>query len=264
MSAVMPTEGATHDPNPPTDARRLTEARKGYAEMVKLLSRHRGTHGGMRLGSPQDVLLGLHLQDAVPLFIDPFQMSRLRTLLVVGAEGSGKQFTADLLRLRASWTYPRDHLRVVDATAAAWTDERRAAMVGSGRPDEANLGRFGWRFPEGPRKAKDPREAMVLLGDNTGPTGVHGHDSKDPLARGEFPGEAVLFLNGGEGPERVMSGGYPLFTDAEHEWLPRARMPKEAGYAEGLLVFGIWKWHIPIAVVASTPEYEYLTGEVVP
>ncbi|MCI4330791.1 MAG: DUF87 domain-containing protein [Thermoplasmata archaeon] len=46
-------------------------------------------------------------------------------------------------------------------------------------------------------------------------------------------------------------------TDAESEWLPRARLPREAGYSEGLLRFG--EAHLPIALVASTPEYEFLT-----
>jgi hypothetical protein len=51
-------------------------------------------------------------------------------------------------------------------------------------------------------------------------------------------------------------------TEAETEWLPRARLPKEAGYSEGLLRFG--PAHLPIAVVASTPEYELLTDSKVP
>ncbi|MCI4349396.1 MAG: DUF87 domain-containing protein, partial [Thermoplasmata archaeon] len=47
-------------------------------------------------------------------------------------------------------------------------------------------------------------------------------------------------------------------TDAEAEWLPRSRLPKEAGYSEGLLRLG--PSHLPVAVVASTPEYELLTS----
>ncbi len=46
------------------------------------------------------------------------------------------------------------------------------------------------------------------------------------------------------------------FTDAEIDWLPRARLPREAGYAEGLLRIG--SSHSPLAVVASTPEYRFL------
>lgn len=47
-------------------------------------------------------------------------------------------------------------------------------------------------------------------------------------------------------------------TDAESTWLPRARLPREAGYSEGLLRFG--PTHLPIALVASTPEYEFLSS----
>ncbi|MCI4347449.1 MAG: hypothetical protein L3J97_02375 [Thermoplasmata archaeon] len=47
-------------------------------------------------------------------------------------------------------------------------------------------------------------------------------------------------------------------TPAEAEWLPRARLPGEAGYSEGLLRFGTG--HLPLAIVASTPEYDWLRG----
>lgn len=50
-------------------------------------------------------------------------------------------------------------------------------------------------------------------------------------------------------------GAFDL-SPGEVEWLPRARLPREAGYSEGLLRFG--SGHIPLAVVASTPEYEFL------
>lgn len=46
-------------------------------------------------------------------------------------------------------------------------------------------------------------------------------------------------------------------TDAEVEWLPRARLPAEVGYAEALLREG--SSHLPIAVVASEPEFEFLS-----
>ena len=249
----MPTVSATHDPTTPAEK----SARQGYTEMVNLLARRaQAKPDGMALGSPKDVLLGLTLSEAAPVFVDPFLFGGFRTLLLAGVPGSGKRFIGNLLRLRASWTYPTDTLRVVDATGAYWTDEARAA-----RQDKA-----GWRFPGHLRPAPRsrgtpaPREAMVLLADNAGTVGVHGHDPADPLATGQFPGEAVLFLNGGEGPERLTCGGYPIFTDAEHDWLPRARMPKEAGYSEGILRFGKWGWKLPIAVVASTPEYQFLTG----
>ncbi|MCI4335867.1 MAG: DUF87 domain-containing protein [Thermoplasmata archaeon] len=47
-------------------------------------------------------------------------------------------------------------------------------------------------------------------------------------------------------------------TDAEAEWIPRARLPREAGYSEGLLRHG--PAHLPLACVASTPEFEFLTS----
>ncbi|MGP8074483.1 MAG: VirB4 family type IV secretion system protein [Thermoplasmata archaeon] len=43
---------------------------------------------------------------------------------------------------------------------------------------------------------------------------------------------------------------------AEAEWLPKARLPRDAGYSESLWRIG--EWHLPLAVVASTPEYEFL------
>ncbi len=45
-------------------------------------------------------------------------------------------------------------------------------------------------------------------------------------------------------------------TGAEAEWLPRARLPKETGYSESLWRIG--ELHLPLAIVASTPEYEFL------
>jgi hypothetical protein len=46
-------------------------------------------------------------------------------------------------------------------------------------------------------------------------------------------------------------------TAAEAEWLPKARLPREAGYSESLWRVG--EYHLPLALVASTPEYEFLT-----
>jgi hypothetical protein len=45
-------------------------------------------------------------------------------------------------------------------------------------------------------------------------------------------------------------------TGAEAEWLPRARLPRETGYSESLWRVG--GLHLPLAIVASTPEYEFL------
>jgi hypothetical protein len=46
-------------------------------------------------------------------------------------------------------------------------------------------------------------------------------------------------------------------TPAEAEWLPKARLPREAGYSESLWRVG--EWHLPLAIVASTPEFEFLS-----
>jgi len=43
---------------------------------------------------------------------------------------------------------------------------------------------------------------------------------------------------------------------AEAAWLPKARLPRDAGYAESLWRVG--DAHLPLAIVASTPEFEFL------
>ena len=65
---------------------------------------------------------------------------------------------------------------------------------------------------------------------------------------------AFLRLPEVSGPCREFFG----LTPAEAEWLPKARLPREAGYAESLWRIGAL--HLPLAVIASTPEYELLTG----
>jgi len=45
-------------------------------------------------------------------------------------------------------------------------------------------------------------------------------------------------------------------TAPEAEWLSRARLPREVGYSESLWRMG--ELHLPLAIVASTPEYELL------
>jgi len=45
-------------------------------------------------------------------------------------------------------------------------------------------------------------------------------------------------------------------TGDEAEWLPKARLPRSAGYSESLWRVG--ELHLPLAIVASTPEYEFL------
>ena len=60
-------------------------------------------------------------------------------------------------------------------------------------------------------------------------------------------------------PDPALSAFFSL-TPSEVDWLPRTHLPKEAGYSEGLLRVG--EVHLPIAVVASTPEYEFLAGQL--
>ncbi len=50
-------------------------------------------------------------------------------------------------------------------------------------------------------------------------------------------------------------------TPAEAEWLPRARLPRDVGYSESL--WRIDELHLPLAIVASTPEYEFLRATLV-
>ncbi|MGI0068474.1 MAG: hypothetical protein ACREB9_08750, partial [Thermoplasmata archaeon] len=60
-------------------------------------------------------------------------------------------------------------------------------------------------------------------------------------------------------PDSMLSAFFSL-TPSEIDWLPRTRLPKEAGFSEGLLRVG--ELHLPIAVVASTPEYEFLVEQM--
>ncbi len=45
-------------------------------------------------------------------------------------------------------------------------------------------------------------------------------------------------------------------SGAEADWLTKARLPTEAGYAESLWRVG--PWHLPLALIASTPEFTLL------
>lgn len=49
-------------------------------------------------------------------------------------------------------------------------------------------------------------------------------------------------------------------TPSEAEWLPKARLPRETGYTESLWRIG--ELHLPLAMVASTPEYEFLNANL--
>jgi len=62
-------------------------------------------------------------------------------------------------------------------------------------------------------------------------------------------------------PEVSMSAReFFALTPAEAEWLPKARLPRETGYAESLWRIG--ELHLPLALVASTPEYEFLQSKL--
>jgi hypothetical protein len=66
--------------------------------------------------------------------------------------------------------------------------------------------------------------------------------------------DAIGFLRLPEVSETVRK--FFGLTPAEGEWLPKARMPRDAGYSESLWRIG--ELHLPLAVIASTPEYEFL------
>lgn len=67
---------------------------------------------------------------------------------------------------------------------------------------------------------------------------------------------AATFLLRLPPPDSEMAAFFGL-TENEVLWIPQARLPKEAGYSEGLLRLG--ELHLPLAIVASTPEFEFLT-----
>ena len=219
----MPTTSAAHDPTTPIEA-----ARKGYEEMVRLVTRHRAKPDGICLGERTDLLLGLSLDDASPIFFDPFGMSP-RILGIVGDAGAGKTFTARLIQLRARWTCPRDVVEVADDNDQE--DPTRA-----------------FRYPFPPKRG-EPRRAVITTGRDSTRLGRCFAGGKAPAEWG-FRG---LLLRTTPTPDMEQT-----LSKAEVEWLPKARLPKEAGYAEGLL----WttRAHYPLAVVASTPEFEYPDG----
>ncbi len=78
-----------------------------------------------------------------------------------------------------------------------------------------------------------------------------GHASGRSLLRNLY---ATLFLRVPE----VSAAAREFFglTGPEAEWLPKARLPRDAGYSESLWRIG--ELHLPLAIVASTPEYEFL------
>ncbi len=92
---------------------------------------------------------------------------------------------------------------------------------------------------------------ILLLSQN--PDDFLGTPSGRSLLRNLYA-TAFLRLPEVSAPTREFFG----LTPAEAEWLPKARQPRDAGYAESLWRVGAL--HLPLAIVASTPEYEFLTG----
>lgn len=90
---------------------------------------------------------------------------------------------------------------------------------------------------------------ILLLSQN--PDDFLGHPSGRSLLRNLY---ATLFLRLPEvsAPTREFFG----LTGPEAAWLPKARLPRDAGYSESLWRVGAL--HLPLAIVASTPEYEFL------
>ena len=92
---------------------------------------------------------------------------------------------------------------------------------------------------------------VLLLSQN--PDDFLGTPSGRSLLRNLYA-TAFLRLPEVSAPTREFFG----LTGAEAEWIPKARLPRDAGYAESLWRIG--ELHLPLAIVAATPEYEFLTG----
>ena len=92
---------------------------------------------------------------------------------------------------------------------------------------------------------------VLVLSQN--PDDFLGHAAGRSLLRNLYA-SAFLRLPEVSGACREFFG----LTNAEAEWLPKARLPREAGYSESLWRIG--ELHLPLAIIASTPEYEFLTG----
>ncbi len=244
QAATLPPESET----PP----KFTEAtaRAGYDELVRVLMRRRDGplapgHGGVAyIGSPKHPLLGMTLDTATPVFVNPYAL-RNRVLFVLGDPGSGVHFAADMLAARTRWCFGKT-ATVEVPDESNWIDHF------PNREDPSE-----W-VPKRGRRIPRPH-ALILPG--------HSYDDPDPLKRigavrqrrraralpTEIPFEGVILRHT---PSDPLAAAFNL-SKATREWLPKARTPDVAGYAEGIycLPYGI----LPIALVASTPEYEWLT-----
>ena len=90
---------------------------------------------------------------------------------------------------------------------------------------------------------------VVVISQN--PDDFLGRASGRSLLRNLY---ATVFLRLAEVSNEARS--FFELTPAEAEWLPKARLPRDAGYSESLWRVG--GLHLPLAIVASTPEYELL------
>lgn len=217
---------ALHVPTPvgPTEAK----ARVGYLEMVRTLTRAGAMSDGLSYGSPKSPLLGLMLDNCAPVFFD-FASLDPAVFGILGDAGTGKTFAAELFRLRQSWVQPRNPIAVFESDT-----------------EEA----FQW--PARPRTAKAPRPSVITVGRETARLGR----CRGAVGAGVNTGAGWAFKGLMLRRTPTADSGLLTLTKTEAEWLPRARLPKESGYAEGLLYL-TWA-RLPVAIVASTPEYEYL------
>jgi hypothetical protein len=99
------------------------------------------------------------------------------------------------------------------------------------------------------RHVRHHRTGVILLSQN--PDDFLGTEGGRSLLRNL---RATLLLHLPEVSEPARR--FFSLTDPEAAWLPKCRLPREAGYSEGLLRFG--PSHLPLALIASTPEYELL------
>jgi hypothetical protein len=91
---------------------------------------------------------------------------------------------------------------------------------------------------------------LLLLSQN--PDDFLVHENGRALSRNL---RATLFLRVGSVSNETRD--FFGLTEGEADWLPRARLPREAGYAEGLLRSG--GDHLVIGIVASTREHDLLS-----
>jgi len=219
----------------------------GYRELVKLLLRRRDgpaapAHAGLTiLGNPRNPLLGLTLDNATPVFVNPFSLGG--PLMIVGDAGTGKRFTADMLAARTRWCF-----------GSAGTIELRDPETyfvdhypnGRDSPADWTGGRVG--------RGKYVPHAVISYAETMEEVGKMRVRDRRSVVPKEVPFRGLLLRFAG-----AASIPAPYLTDAAREWLPRARVPKDAGYAEGVwpMAYG---GLLPVAVVASTPEYDWLSA----